>query len=232
MVSCLPTRFYYFFQRRTTIITLDPNKFAEKKQQPIHLANFNSFKALIVLHNQSRPVLSTRLFYHPASIMGTFLPYPPDIKPFLYYFTLPEKSRISGELRLRVIPRDDPASFESGYDLLGYNGSPWSRPLCALRRRYIPLYEKLREEKLVSDELDSLISTFPTSLFRQYHRGRELYSINDTFIVDFSKRDLKFTVITEQDVETLLLTKQFHDNRIEMGGRNPYTGRYTNHHLD
>ena len=43
---------------------------------------------------------------------------PPDTNAFLYYFTLPEKPRIAGELCLRVLSNDDLASFESGSDLL------------------------------------------------------------------------------------------------------------------
>jgi hypothetical protein len=81
---------------------------------------------------------------------------PTKLEAFLYYFTSPEKPRIAGELRFRVTSSDDPASFESGSDLLKSNGQPWSRPLFVVSRLYIPLYEKLREERLVPDDLDAL----------------------------------------------------------------------------
>ena len=47
------------------------------------------------------------------------------------------------------VVNDDPASFESGSDLLRTNGQIWSRPLYVLPKFYILLYEKLREEHLV-----------------------------------------------------------------------------------
>ena len=56
-------------------------------------------------------------------------PYPPNTKAFLYYSMSPEKTRIAGKLRLRVISSDGPASFESGSDLLLTNSLPWMRPL-------------------------------------------------------------------------------------------------------
>ena len=87
-------------------------------------------------------------------------PYPPDTTAFLYYSTSPERPPISGELRLRVASSDDHASFESGSDLLLVNGQLWSRSLYVVSKFYPPLYEKLREEGFVSDELNAILSTF------------------------------------------------------------------------
>ena len=66
----------------------------------------------------------------------------------------PERPRILGlgELRLRVTSSDDPASFESGSDLLRRDGLPWRRPLYLLSTYFPPMYEKLREEQLVPDD--------------------------------------------------------------------------------
>ena len=72
-----------------------------------------------------------------------------------------EKPRIAGELRLRVTSSDDPASFENGSGLLRIDGQPWSRPLCVLPKQYLSLYEKLREDRLVPDDLDAVLSTLP-----------------------------------------------------------------------
>jgi hypothetical protein len=98
--------------------------------------------------------------------------------------TLPEKPRIAAELRLRVTSSGDPTSFESGSDLLKLNGQPWSRPLCVLSKYYKPLYEKLREDRLVPDDFDTILSTL-TSGFPRYNRSQLLYTLNDTFIVGF-----------------------------------------------
>ena len=155
--------------------------------------------------------------------------YPPDTKAFLYYFTSPEKPRIAGELRLRVTSSDDPASFESGSDLLLTNGQPWLRPLFSLPRYYSPLYELVREDRLVPDDLDAVLSTLFPSGFPRYRRRQILYALNDTFIVDFSSAVTYFTVITERGVEWITLFA-FYESR-EMCGSTPYTGAYTNHHL-
>ena len=152
--------------------------------------------------------------------------YPPDTKAFLYYFTSPEKPRIAGELRLRVTSSDDPASFESGSDLLRANGQLWSRPLHSLPKYYPLLYEKLREELLVPDDLDTmLISTFSQKSTNS--RSQLLYTLNDTFFIDFSTKDLFLFVVTEQGVGSLTFFRPFRDNR-DRRNVSPYTGAYTN----
>jgi hypothetical protein len=141
----------------------------------------------------------------------------------------PGKPRIGGELRLRLTSSDHPASFESGSDLLRADGQPWSRPLYALPKCYPPLYEKLREEQFVPDDLDAALSTMPSRQLR-YRTSQLLYTLNDTFIVDFSNFALKLFVVTEQGLETLPLYDIFVDWR-RLLKSTPYTGAYTNHHL-
>ena len=197
------------------MVTLDPNKFAEKKQKRLHIGDITAFRAHIWLHSQSRPVKSPFLIY---DIQKTDpFPYPPETKAFLYYFTPPEKPLIAGEIRLRVATSDDPASFESGSDLMKINGQVWSRPLFVLPKFYIPLYDKLREELLVPDNLDAVLSTFPR---RRNCRSQLLYTLNDTFIVDFHHRQ-EFTVITEQGMQTLRLDGLFSEKQERI---TPYTG--------
>ena len=157
---------------------------------------------------------------------GKYWSTPPDTKAFLYYLTLRERPRIAGELRLRVVSSDDPASFESGSDFLKSNGQPWSRSLLALSKTYAPLYEKLREEGFVPDELDTVLSTF----FPKMPRGHPLYTLNDTFIINFNSHKMYFSIISEQGVKALRFCGPFYNDR---NGRKtvPYTGAYTNHHL-
>ena len=157
------------------------------------------------------------------------LPYPTGTKAFLYYSMPPDKPRIAAELRLRVTPSDDPASFKSGSDLLRSDGQPWSRPLYLLPKYYSSLYEKLREDQLVSDDLDRVLSTLP-SKSPCYRRSRQrLYTLNDTFTVDFSGGG-SFFFITEKGMETLPFFKVFFDRR-EIYKSTPYTGAQTNCHL-
>ena len=159
------------------------------------------------------------------------VPYPPDTKAFLYYYTPSQKPPIAGELRLRLASSNDATSFESGSDLLGTNGQPWSRPLRFLPKYYLPLYEKLREDGLVPDELDRILSTLP-SKFPSYYRNRQsLYTLNDTFTVNFSIIG-SFCFITEQGIEMQpFFFRVFLDRRKMFNYCPPYTGEHTNRHL-
>jgi hypothetical protein len=215
--------------------TLDPNKFAEKNQQRFHISGHPSIGPRISLLNQSSPVRVPRLDYVQRKqiikdpTIRTLVPYPQDTNAFLYYFMPPDKPPIGGELRFRVTSSDDPASFGSGSDLLRPDSLPWSRSLFALSKYYFPLYEKLREERFVSDDLDAALLTLPS--FKANHvQSQRLYTLNDTFIVDFSKPKKTF-VITEQGVEILQLGQTFFDVREKKCEYAPYTGAYTNHHL-
>ena len=160
-----------------------------------------------MLRNRMDPVESPRLFYdHTKSESGQrkHLTYPRGTRAFLYYFTPQDKPRIAGELRLRVPSNDNPASFESVSDLLKANGQIWSRSLTTVSKFYIPLYEKLKEELLVPDHLDAVLSTFPNKFSKRlFNRSELLYTLNDTFIVNFSASKQTFIAITEQGMETL-----------------------------
>ena len=141
------------------------------------------------------------------------------------------KTPIAAELRLRVASSDHHASFESGSDLLLTNGRPRFRPLFSLIRYHPVLYEKLREERLVSDDLDTALSTLPFKRQISYRRTHLLYSLNDTFIVDFGMYIGNFLVITEQGVVDLPFLHHFTDARASCKTR-PYTGTYANIPLD
>jgi hypothetical protein len=222
------SRVYYSFQRRkAVVVSLDPNNFAAKRQRLFSIGNLKSFQPYVMIpkYLDLLPVLD---FYYDYDSTGLALTYPPDTTAFLYYFTSPNKPRIAGELRLRVVSSDDYASFESGSDLLGANGQPWSRPLYHLVSKYSALYEKLREEKLVPDDLDAALSTFPLKVpAGKYRRGQLLYTLNDTFIVDFSSHGPYLSVITEQGLGMLPFSGPF--VQVRPIPITPYTGAYPNH---
>ena len=226
-LSCV----YYSFQRRENhiVLTLDPNKFAEKKQKRLHIGGLQNLKVFTSSNpSDSMGLTQTpRLIYETITLsgIGKILSYPPDIKAFLYYFTSPEKPRIAGELRFRVASSDDHASFQTGSDLLKSDGQIWSRPLHVLSERYTPLYEILREDKLIPDELDAALSTLPSKYPRYSHRTY-LYTLNDTFIVDFSHgKHQSLFVITEKGAEDLRLKNLF--SKTYPTPRAPYTGACT-----
>ena len=201
-----------------------------KKQQRFYIGGLQAFEPRIRLLHEATPVSVPRLIYDTVTRSGTrkLLHYPPDTKAFLYYFTPPDKPRIAGELRLRVTSSDNPASFESGSDLLESDGQPWSRPLYTVSKCYIPLYDKLREDQLVPDDLDRALSSFPPKATR-FRRSHHLYSLNDEFIIDFSG-ERRFRVITEQGMISLPFIGPFTERR-DQTERTPYIGAYTNDHF-
>jgi hypothetical protein len=206
------------------VVTLDLKKFDEKKQKRLHIGDMLSSQPYIRLHKHPSPVKTFNLQYDLKVESGKhiYLTYPPDTEGFLYYFTSPQRPRITGELRFRVASSDDLASFESGSDLLKRNGQLWRRPLIAVSKYYIPLYEKLKEELLVPDDLDAVLSTFPRRNLR-YRQSQYLYTLNDTFIVYFSSPEQILTIITEQGMESIRFAGPFYE--ASKGRRRiPYTG--------
>ena len=104
-------------------------------------------------------------------------------------------------------------------------------PSGVLSKYYIPMFEKLKEDGFVPDDLAAALSTFPEKLPTGSGRccgGQNLYKLNDTFILDFSAREQYFTVITENGIESLKFAL-FLDSLAKI--TLPYTGAYTNHHI-
>ena len=170
-------------------------------------------------------VQAPRLIYDMTNMSGIrrILYYPPNTKAFLYYFASPKRPRIAGELRFRVASSDDHASFQTGSDLLKSDGQIWSRPLHVLPERYSPLYETLKEDKLIPDDLDAVLLSFPSISPRYSHRTC-LYTLNDPFIVDFSGERTLY-VITEKGMVNLPFKKPFILNLPTPIA--PYTGECT-----
>ena len=74
--------------------------------------------------------------------------------------------------------------------------------------------------------MDAALSTLLPSKNPLRHRDYFLYSLNDTFILDFSQRKPRFIVIIEQAVEPLPFFQVFFDARKDCLV-SPYTGAYT-----
>ena len=220
------SRVYNSFQRdpQNLIVTLDASKFTEKKQQRLHIGNLRAFRPHITLYNELRLVVRDKQIFYNRSMPPHYPRYPPDTTAFLYYFTSSERPRIAGELRLRVASNDDHTSFESGFDLLRSNGRPWSRSLYSVSKYYTTLYEKLREDGLVSDDMTAVLSTLPPRVCK----GQHLYTLNDTFFLDFSRKKQALSVITEQGMGNMQLTGLFQESHLQ---KSFYTGAYTNNHL-
>jgi hypothetical protein len=71
-----------------------------------------------------------------------------------------------------------------------------------------------------------VLLTIPT--IRLGHNSKQLYTLNDEFIVDFKfGKTGGFIVITEQGMEAIKIFRPFRDDRLKFF---LYTGAYTNHH--
>jgi hypothetical protein len=194
------------------------------KQRRLHLGDQQVFAPRISLLKQSSPVKASRIHYDGLSKVRS--PFPADTKAFLYYSAPPERPRMAGELRLRLASDDNFASFESGSDLLRTNGRPWSRPLYFVSKysSYRLLYEKLREDRLVPDDLDAALSTFPAK-WPVYSQGNISYTINDPIVVHVNAYSVYFLVITEQGVARMTFNDLFKDARDRSRCKSrPYTG--------
>lgn len=87
------------------------------------------------------------------------------------------------------------------------DGQRWSRPLYFVSKHHGLLYKKPSEEGFVPDDLDEALSTLhPKCSTGKDYGGEFLYTLNDTFIVDFNKNELFFTVITECGMEVIKLS--------------------------
>ena len=108
------------------------------------------------------------------------------------------------------------------------DGRPWSRPLPFLQKTHFPLYVKLREEGFIPDDLDrALFTLLSKSNVSRYHGGPRIYTLNDPFIIDFSKMMSYLLLITEKAIKKMRIKKMFHDQRNEHK-TTPYTGAHTN----
>ena len=133
----------------------------------------------------------------------------------------PEKPRIAGELPFRVTSGNDPSLFESGSDLLRPDGHPCSRPLYFL---YILCMKNLGKIDLLRTMVRILVA-FPSRRCVYRPTSHALYTLNVTFIVDFSRSTTIFFVIAEQGVNRLPFDKLFLDWRLKWDAR-PYTGAH------
>ena len=109
-------------------------------------------------------------------------PYPSETKAFLYCFMSPEKPRIAGELRLRVTTSDDRLSrvgWTSCEQMVNYD-----RVHFMLFQILISSVSKTEgRTNFVSDNRQSFIDF---AFNKPYPRGHLSYTLDDTFIVDFS----------------------------------------------
>ena len=203
------------------LYTLNPHDFIRKGQEWLDLSTISHPTIRIFSPNQDtfRPV---QLPYAMKSGENTRDPWPSNAKGFLYYFCPSGAPPIASEVRLRLTPVNDPKAFEQGEDLHLSNGQPWRRPIYSIATNSVlgPLYDKLRQEGLVSSKLDKALKALPKLTF-MYSRCQIIHTLTDTFILDLSSDWHTLVAISEKGIAPIHILRQFRDFRLDV---TPYKG--------
>jgi hypothetical protein len=162
--------------------------------------------------------------------------FPEGTRGFLYYN--PPKVGVplaAGELRFRVTPGNNPASFVQGSDLLLETGLPWSVPLLAMveksetvkqGRHYQPIRQLLLDDGFITPALLETCAALVNSNRRQPYRGsRIIHSFGQLFHITFDMYRLQLFTLSMNHLKYNRLRCFGHDNS---GHYNtPYSGECT-----
>ncbi|KAJ7458587.1 hypothetical protein FB451DRAFT_1046772, partial [Mycena latifolia] len=124
------------------------------------------------------------------------IPFPAHARGFFYYHSGHQSTPLEGDIRFRVTPDDSPSSFDSGEDLPGPSGFPWTilLPQVACRRGFAWISDQLVHEKLVKRwQLWRCREVFTPGV-RTIYPEYTLFHLDSTFLVNFSG-GLNLTVI-------------------------------------
>ncbi|KAF9031316.1 hypothetical protein BJ165DRAFT_1599301 [Panaeolus papilionaceus] len=193
-INTLQLRKYATRQNRP-IITLDPKKLVQLQQPAIDLSNLQVARVFplggySVLKFDSR---STQ-----------YIPFPSGTRGFLYYHSPSDRPRIAGQLRFRVTPSDDPASFSHGHDLTFSRTSPRSPTPWNIycfnipnNKAYASLHSHLVNEGLVEGSLVAAIRKMRP--IQKLDNGTKfLFTLSDPFEIDYAKSPIiKLRAVTE-----------------------------------
>ncbi|RPD53256.1 hypothetical protein L226DRAFT_540781 [Lentinus tigrinus ALCF2SS1-7] len=123
---------------------------------------------------------------------------------FLYYCQPPRAPPLAGELRFRLTPSDDPASFSSGVDYTTRRGVPWYIPLPTIagNQTFAPL------QHLLTD-VDMAVPRQVMELAREHHHSfkcgdakgsRVLHAFGQPFDVALYQLEHKFVFVGQKHI--------------------------------
>ncbi|TBU54995.1 hypothetical protein BD310DRAFT_951062 [Dichomitus squalens] len=114
--------------------------------------------------------------------------FPPNTAGFLYYHTPPYSPPLAGEVRFRVTPSPDPASFTQGYDLLMDYGVRWNIPLLYMtdKKEYTGLHTLLLQDGLVTPQLSDIAASAVEGLNKTAH-GRKISFRRTVLVSSFGR---------------------------------------------
>lgn len=152
--------------------------------------------------------------------------FPPNSKGFLYFHIPPGQSSISGELRFRLTPTKNPASFDEGHDLTRTNGFHW-------RVQSHAMPEALRNFALRDQVVTPAVITEWEQLSRVAPSATALYYLEQPFFLDFAYASISMVCVHNGDIRRVYFYNPTRDLRGIWQPRNhhgiaPYTGRDRN----
>ncbi|EJF56131.1 hypothetical protein DICSQDRAFT_175189 [Dichomitus squalens LYAD-421 SS1] len=126
--------------------------------------------------------------------------FPPNTAGFLYYHIPPYSPPLAGELRFRITPAPDPASFYEGSDLLTEYGIPWKIPLLHMtdKKGYTRLQTLLLRDGLVTPQLLD-VATSAAETLKSTDYGQTI-GFSMTALVSSFGRGFNFRVGTSNGV--------------------------------
>jgi hypothetical protein len=124
---------------------------------------------------------------------GVHLRFPSQTRGFFYYVHGPPHAPVAGEVRFRVTPKAEPASFEHGHDLLlPHLPVPWRIPLATIVHKkgtiYALMLKRIREYGFDSDGLVSHVPVYRTTPI--------LHSLGQPFHHEIAKQTIQLRVAT------------------------------------
>ncbi|PIL27883.1 hypothetical protein GSI_10005 [Ganoderma sinense ZZ0214-1] len=148
-------------RQRSRIRTLDPHKLVQDDYIDFSLKAQPRLGVVLQSRRSTDPLIC-RSLHNPifTAVPWSTNKFPPGTHGFLYYHVPPNGSPLAGELRFRVTPTRDPASFATGSDLLTDRAMPWRYPLYKLvcRPSCQDLVALLLQDRLLSQRTLDLIS--------------------------------------------------------------------------
>lgn len=150
---------------------------------------------------------------------GTF---PPGSAGFFYYDPVDVEHPVCGQLRFRVTGSPDPATFETGRDLLNKYGGIWAvlLPSISGSPQYKRLAELLIAEGLVTQKVLGDVVKFQQKLGASY---QIVSSGKRSFVARFANSIWTLRVAKGTELHKIIITNPLVDERF-CGRKSPYKG--------
>ncbi|KAF9029876.1 hypothetical protein BJ165DRAFT_1520240 [Panaeolus papilionaceus] len=180
-------------------LTLDPTKLVQVKQPAMDVSGIT---IPTILLPSGRAKLKFMRIKDSEGYIN--IPYPDGTRGFFYYHKPSNRPRISGQIRFRVTPSDDPASFPRGYDLDTTRTThpfpyPWNVSILNLvgGQHYTNLVSQLVSEGLVEETLVQSVRRLSSSR-NITCGGNFIFTLSDPFDFNYlHNTHISFRAVTE-----------------------------------